>query len=74
VNVLRHKEVDAYTDLLLHDMGPDLADVCRVSASEAEFRTQPLMGLRLLSHFMHDGRAQTVEDAIQAHGGGRSPP
>jgi CxxC motif-containing protein (DUF1111 family) len=69
VNALRHKEVDAYTDLLLHDMGPDLADICRVSASEREFRTQPLMGLRMLSHFMHDGRAQTVEDAIQAHGG-----
>jgi CxxC motif-containing protein (DUF1111 family) len=27
------------------------------------------MGLRLLPHFMHDGRAHTVTEAIQAHGG-----
>jgi CxxC motif-containing protein (DUF1111 family) len=69
VKALQHKEVAAYTDLLLHDMGPELADICRVTASEAEFRTQPLMGLRLLPHFMHDGRAQTIQDAIQTHGG-----
>jgi len=61
--------VTAYTDLLLHDMGPELADICRPGASPAEFRTQPLMGLRLLPHFLHDGRAHTVTEAIEAHGG-----
>jgi CxxC motif-containing protein (DUF1111 family) len=69
VAALRFREVAAYSDLLLHDMGPDLADICRPGASPSEFRTQPLMGLRLLPHFMHDGRALTVTDAIQAHGG-----
>jgi CxxC motif-containing protein (DUF1111 family) len=69
VVALRYREVAAYSDLLLHDMGPELADICRPGASPAEFRTQPLMGLRLLPHFMHDGRALTVTDAIQAHGG-----
>ena len=69
VAALRYREVAAYTDLLLHDMGPELADICRPGAAPEEFRTQPLMGLRLLPHFMHDGRALTVTDAIQAHGG-----
>jgi len=69
VAALRYREVGAYTDLLLHDMGPELADICRPGAAPSEFRTQPLMGLRLLPHFMHDGRALTVTDAIQAHGG-----
>jgi CxxC motif-containing protein (DUF1111 family) len=66
---LRYREVAAYSDLLLHDMGPDLADICRPGASAAEFRTQPLMGLRLLPHFMHDGRAHTVTEAIDVHSG-----
>ena len=69
VAALRYRDVAAYSDLLLHDMGPELADICRPGAAPSEFRTQPLMGLRLLPHFMHDGRALTVTDAIQAHGG-----
>jgi CxxC motif-containing protein (DUF1111 family) len=69
VAALRYRDVAAYSDLLLHDLGPELADICRPGALAAEFRTQPLMGLRLLPHFMHDGRAQTVTQAIEAHGG-----
>jgi len=62
-------KISAYTDLLLHDMGPELADICEGVASPAEWRTHPLMGLRLETKFMHDGRAKTVTDAIEAHGG-----
>jgi CxxC motif-containing protein (DUF1111 family) len=69
VRALSHKEVAAYTDLLLHDMGPDLADICMGDASPSEFRTEPLMGLRHMTRFLHDGRATTVTDAILAHGG-----
>ena len=69
VDALDHKKVHAYTDLLLHDMGPDLADICLGSASPSEFRTEPLMGLRLSSQFLHDGRAKTIEEAIVMHGG-----
>src|SRR5262245_4720273 len=69
VRVLAHQEVFAYTDLLLHDMGPELADICLVDASSSEFRTEPLMGLRHMRRFLHDGRASTVTDAILAHGG-----
>jgi CxxC motif-containing protein (DUF1111 family) len=69
VHALRNKSVAAYTDLLLHDMGPGLEDICLGGASPAEFRTEPLMGLRLQTTFLHDGRASTVIDAIEAHGG-----
>jgi CxxC motif-containing protein (DUF1111 family) len=61
--------VAAWTDLLLHDMGPDLADICLGDATPSEFRTEPLMGLRFSTTFLHDGRAPTIRAAIEAHGG-----
>ena len=69
VRALRNKEVAAYTDLLLHDMGPDLADICLGLATSSEFRTEPLMGLRDAKRFLHDGRATTPEQAVELHGG-----
>ena len=69
ITALRNKEVAAYTDLLLHDMGPDLADICLTEATPSEFRTEPLIGLRVAQQFLHDGRAKTLEQAIQLHGG-----
>jgi CxxC motif-containing protein (DUF1111 family) len=69
VKALRHREVFAYTDLLLHDMGPELADICLGEATPSEFRTEPLMGLRLATSFLHDGRAKGLEEAIRLHGG-----
>ena len=69
VRALAHRTVNAYTDLLLHDMGPELADICLGLATPSEFRTEPLMGLRLSSAFLHDGRASTIEEAIRLHGG-----
>jgi CxxC motif-containing protein (DUF1111 family) len=69
VVALRNKEVAAYTDLLLHDMGPDLADICLGLATPSEFRTEPLLGLRDATRFLHDGRATTLEQAIELHGG-----
>jgi len=69
IPALRYKSVRAFTDLLLHDMGPDLADICLGQALPSEFRTEPLMGLRFATAFLHDGRATTIEDAITLHGG-----
>ena len=66
---LRFQVVRAFTDLLLHDMGPDLADICLGQAEPSEFRTEPLMGVRFKSAFLHDGRAPTIEAAIELHGG-----
>lgn len=65
-----------YTDLLLHDMGPDLADGRPdYLATGSEWRTPPLWGTGLNKSvngnvfFLHDGRAQSVEQAILWHGG-----
>ena len=65
-----------YTDLLLHDMGEDLADHRPdYEASGAEWRTPPLWGLGLSakvngsSFLLHDGRARNIEEAILWHGG-----
>ena len=67
---VRNRVVYAYSDLLLHDMGPELADICLGNATAAEFRTEPLMGLRLKeAAFLHDGRATTIDEAIRMHGG-----
>lgn len=76
VKALRYLKVHAYTDLLLHDMGSDLADICFGLATPSEFRTEPLMGLRFSEaieegepRFLHDGRAKSIDDAIRFHGG-----
>jgi CxxC motif-containing protein (DUF1111 family) len=69
VPALRNRDVAAYTDLLLHDMGPELADICFALATPSEFRTEPLMGVRLMTRFLHDGRATTLEQAIELHAG-----
>jgi CxxC motif-containing protein (DUF1111 family) len=94
-----------YSDLLLHDMGPELADAGSYSdsgsdggdepllpllvdqikngpapppappqqptgaATRQEWRTPPLWGFRDSSPYLHDGRAQTLEQAVAQHGG-----
>lgn len=65
-----------YSDLALHDMGEGLADaVHEFQATGREWRTAPLWGLGLQekitgsSHYLHDGRARTIEEAILWHGG-----
>ncbi|MDB4947021.1 MAG: putative thiol oxidoreductase [Labilithrix sp.] len=65
-----------FTDLLLHDMGPDLADGRPdFAASGTEWRTAPLWGLGLVhvvsrhEMLLHDGRARGVAEAILWHGG-----
>ena len=67
----------AYTDLLLHDMGPELDDgYTEGVARSSEWRTTPLWGLGLADRaqgrapsYLHDGRAPTLRDAIRLHGG-----
>ena len=70
VAALANKPVNMYSDLLVHDMGPGLADNLRQGqATGTEFRTAPLWGLRFRRFFLHDGRSQTVDSAIRFHGG-----
>ena len=68
--------IQPFTDLLLHDMGEDLADHrSDYLANGREWRTRPLWGIGLtltvnaLASFLHDGRARTIEEAILWHGG-----
>jgi CxxC motif-containing protein (DUF1111 family) len=62
--------VMAYTDMLLHDMGDELADgIAQGVATGSEFRTQPLWGVVATKPYLHDGRADTLDQAIRYHGG-----
>ncbi|MFN3202652.1 MAG: di-heme oxidoredictase family protein [Bradymonadia bacterium] len=62
--------VPLYSDLLLHDMGEENGDGIEMGlATASEFRTQPLWGLAANAPYMSDGRADTIEEAIMAHGG-----
>jgi len=64
------RRVVLFSDLLLHDLGPGLADgIEQGEASGAEFRTTPLWGVGWSAPYLHDGRATTLADAILAHGG-----
>jgi CxxC motif-containing protein (DUF1111 family) len=59
-----------YSDLLLHDLGPELSDGVLVGdAKPAELRTAPLWAIALTPPYLHDGRADTIDQAILAHGG-----
>jgi len=73
---LRAQTIHPYTDLLLHDMGAELADGRPDGeASGTEWRTAPLWGIGLNAavngntFFLHDGRARNFTEAILWHGG-----
>jgi CxxC motif-containing protein (DUF1111 family) len=81
---LRSQAIKPYTDLLLHDLGPELADASGVPdpgataaapPSASEWRTAPLWGLGLATivnghvGLLHDGRAASIIEAILWHGG-----
>ena len=62
--------VPAYTDVLLHDLGEALADGVEMGeATGSEYRTAPLWGVVAVAPYLHDGRADTLEEAILWHGG-----
>lgn len=65
---LRDQEVKLYSDLLLHNMGPGLADdINQGRAQGDEFRTAPLWGLSDRLFLLHDGRTKDLLEAIRAH-------
>ncbi|AZA53758.1 thiol oxidoreductase [Chryseobacterium sp. G0201] len=77
ISPLSNKKFYPYTDLLLHDMGASLDDsYTEGTAKTYEWRTPALWGLGLSPKsqggqyfLMHDGRAKSIEEAIQLHGG-----
>ncbi len=68
-----------YSDLLLHEMGASLGDSGSSygiegpespgGPSPGEWRTPPLWGFRDSGPYLHDGRAQTLEEAVALHAG-----
>lgn len=76
VDTLANQTIHPYTDLLLHDMGAELADDRPdFQATGSQWRTPPLWGLGLLqkvnqhSFMLHDARARGFAEAILWHGG-----
>jgi CxxC motif-containing protein (DUF1111 family) len=76
VPAVSNQTIHPYTDLLLHDMGPGLADNRPdFLANGSEWRTPPLWGIGLVkvvnghTNFLHDGRARGLLEAILWHGG-----
>jgi CxxC motif-containing protein (DUF1111 family) len=74
---LAFQKIALYSDLLLHDMGPTLADdYPEGEASGSEWRTTPLWGLGNVGNvlggtpfYLHDGRTSDLSEAILLHGG-----
>lgn len=67
---LGNRRLLLYSDLLLHDLGPDLDDkVVQGQAGGRDWRTTPLWGLGTRPRLLHDGRARTIPEAILAHHG-----
>jgi len=74
---LAFQQVRLYSDLLLHDMGPELADnYPEGEATGSEWRTTPLWGLGIVENalggtpfYLHDGRTSDLREAIRLHGG-----
>jgi CxxC motif-containing protein (DUF1111 family) len=68
VAVLSNVQANLFSDLLLHHMGPKLADnIVQGVAQGDEFRTAPLWGLGQRIFFLHDGRTADLLQAIENH-------
>lgn len=67
---LANRNVNLYSDLLVHRMGAMLADgIIQGNAQGDQFRTAPLWGVSKRRFLLHDGRATTYDAAVSNHGG-----
>lgn len=69
VSALSRKPIHLYSDLLLHDLGPDTRSVCAGDVGPNEVRTARLMGLRYREPYFIESVSGSVEQRIRAHGG-----
>jgi CxxC motif-containing protein (DUF1111 family) len=69
ITALNQVTFHPYSDFLLHHMGALGDGIEQGKAAGDEMRTAPLWGLRFRSSFLHDGRATTPSQAIEAHDG-----
>ena len=73
-NALGNKDVNMYSDLLVHRMGDGLADHITQGVAEGDmFRTTPLWGIGQRRFFLHDGRTDNLLEAIYAHAADPTP-
>jgi CxxC motif-containing protein (DUF1111 family) len=72
VTSFSHVQANLFSDLLLHHMGPKLADnIVQGVAQGDEFRTAPLWGLGQRIFLLHDGRTSDLIRAIEEHSSGK---
>ena len=69
IAALSEKTVGLYSDLLLHDMGALGDGIAQGTAGTRDMRTAPLWGLRSRPTWLHDGRANTIDQAVRGHAG-----
>jgi CxxC motif-containing protein (DUF1111 family) len=69
IAALSKRVFQPFSDFLLHDMGALGDGIVQGTATGRHMRTAPLWGLRTRSLLLHDGRATTIEAAIDFHGG-----
>ena len=76
IESVSNQTIHPYTDMLLHDMGDDLADNRPDHLADGnEWRTPPLWGIGLTetvhnhTFFLHDGRARNMMEAVMWHDG-----
>jgi CxxC motif-containing protein (DUF1111 family) len=68
VAALSNVQANLFSDLVLHHMGPALADkIAQGQAQGDQFRTAPLWGVGQRIFFLHDGRTSDLMQAIQSH-------
>jgi len=58
-----------FSDFLLHDMGSLGDGITSGAAGPRMMRTAPLWGVRAKSRLLHDGRAETIAEAVAFHDG-----
>jgi hypothetical protein len=81
-NELKNLEIQPFTDMLIHDMGPEESDTGGAAngyvsglAGPSDWRTSPLWGELYYTYsnkvalLMHDGRARGIAEAILWHFG-----
>ena len=62
--------VELFGDLKRHDMGAGLAEsIDEVGTGPSNFITKELWGVGSTPPYLHDGRATTLTEAIEFHGG-----
>lgn len=69
IAALSEKTVGLYSDLLIHDMGALGDGIAQGTAGARDMRTAPLWGLRSRPTWLHDGRANTIDQAVRGHAG-----